>query len=369
MRDSFEAFFKNQYSYKSRWDYFCVPGHYTYLRAEPQAILSEAVFSGFVQRLRQWCLDTLGLVPMGTPFLHLMVNGCKLELHSDFHNGTWGYVYSLTQWSERKFSGGETLLMRDGVPSYKRHHVQGEVLYELIPAEFNQLLIFDDRIVHGTPTIEGSMNPLEARVALGGHLRTTSPYTRGSLSGASVRPAIIEALKDIAKRIKEFRDVFGTATYTLCVKQSGTVDSIDVLTDNIVTPSVGYGRSDSAEAVRSVIQQSLKQILFHSSSGLTTIVVPVQVPIPDLTPIELSIPHSLSGEALRTLKERIDLSIAPSSIRGTWENEAMLINEPIAGHILLKAQSIEACFDAPMWVPSQREKFHSDLRDALQSVL
>ena len=70
----------------------------------------------------------------------------------------------LRGWNKDNFSGGETLLMRDGVPSYKKHHVHGEVLYELIPARFNQLLIFDDRIVHGTPVIQGNMDPLRRTV-------------------------------------------------------------------------------------------------------------------------------------------------------------------------------------------------------------
>ena len=121
MREAFDAPLRTPYAQK-------VPRHYTYLRTTPEAVFPAPLFGRFMSFLRQWCMENLGVTP-GIPNLHLMVNGCKLELHSDFHNGAWGYVYSLTRWEQRKFSGGETALLHDGIPSYKKHHAHGDALY------------------------------------------------------------------------------------------------------------------------------------------------------------------------------------------------------------------------------------------------
>ncbi|HWK45029.1 MAG TPA: hypothetical protein VNT30_09925 [Stellaceae bacterium] len=45
----------------------------------------------------------------------------------------------------------------------------GQPFFETIPAEFNQLLIFDDRIPHAVRQITGGMDPREGRVVLHGH--------------------------------------------------------------------------------------------------------------------------------------------------------------------------------------------------------
>jgi hypothetical protein len=232
------------------------------------------------------------------PGLHLMMNGCKLELHSDFHNGAWGYVYSLTRWEGRQFCGGETLLLRDGVPSYKKHHVDGEILYELIAAHFNQLLVFDDRIVHGTPIIQGSMDPLEARIALVGHIRATSPLVTGSIQVTKSRRVILEVLPQLRDKIRNYKDVQGTMTYRLTVAASGAVEAITALTENLVTPFSGYDHSDAVASVKSLIHQSLTGLRFPPAAGTSTLIVPVLIPLPDLRPIEFVVPFDLSRHTI-----------------------------------------------------------------------
>src|SRR5688572_26586005 len=93
MREILDARFKDPYTDSIPWYYFCDPRMYTYLRAAPQAVFPKEVFNRFMDRLRMWCIENLGLTPMHLPYLHLMVNGCRLGLHSDFHNGAFGYVY------------------------------------------------------------------------------------------------------------------------------------------------------------------------------------------------------------------------------------------------------------------------------------
>lgn len=48
-------------------------------------------------------------------FLH-----CFQELHADNPHGPWAFVLSLTNWEQRRFSGGETVILQPQVLDYWR---------------------------------------------------------------------------------------------------------------------------------------------------------------------------------------------------------------------------------------------------------
>jgi hypothetical protein len=75
MRSVVDARFRDAYRDSISWYYFCDPRMYTYLRAAPTAVFPPELLDKFTQRLRTWCMDNLGLVPIGMPYLHLMVTG------------------------------------------------------------------------------------------------------------------------------------------------------------------------------------------------------------------------------------------------------------------------------------------------------
>ncbi|MBX9403193.1 hypothetical protein K4L06_17930 [Lysobacter sp. BMK333-48F3] len=365
MRTAYDGKVKNAYQQTVHWQYFCEPQMYTYLRTVPQQVIPEALWGRFSQHLKQWCIDHVGLIPTGAPNLHLMVNGCTLGLHSDFHNGTWGFVFSLTRWDTRKFSGGETLLMRDGVPSYKKHHVQGEVLYELVPAQFNQLLLFDDRIVHGTQTIEGSMDPLEGRLALVGHLRATSPVVAGPLDAAAARKTVFEFHRALAEPVKPYKDVQGVMTFRLGVGADGAVESTTVLTDNFVTAHSGYEANEDVAAVRALVLEAAAKLHFAAASGPSKVTAAVLLPLPDLRPIEISIAHA--GRPAK-LQESLKAQLKQGEALGFQvdvQGDGFAVREPLAGTIRIEPGRIVASFDPPMWVPSQRDHFQAALSENL----
>jgi hypothetical protein len=364
MRELLDQSFKDAYKQRIRWQYFCDPGKYTYLRTTPNDAFQAPIFERFLHRLSSWCVENLGLVPMNLPYLHLMINGCKLGFHSDFHNGAWGYVYSLTRWNTRRFSGGETLLLRDGIPSYKKHHVDGDALYELFPAYFNQLLIFDDRIVHSTPSIEGNMDPLDGRIAMVGHIRATSPIVYGRLRPSEVGRVFIETMTHLRDRIRTYKDVQGTITFRITVSNSGTVDSVMVLTDNLVSPAAGYEPTESVTAVKSMIQQTIHAMRFPSNPERSSITLPILIPIPDLRPIEVVVPHNTSR---KTIYDWAQIHLGDSDnveLKGEWDEETtFIVTNPISGTIRIEPRHIVATFDPPMWVPSQRGGFQSFLME------
>lgn len=100
-------------------------------------------------------------------------DGCEQKLHCDNVHGPWAFVLSLTDWTARSFSGGETMLLTDAALSYWSNFEAGRViesrdLMQLVEPQFNQLTVFDPRIPHGVRQVCGTTNPLEARVVLHG---------------------------------------------------------------------------------------------------------------------------------------------------------------------------------------------------------
>lgn len=365
MRAAYEEKVGNAYRQSVQWQYFCDPRMYTYLRTTPQQVFPLPLWRRFDRHLRQWCMEHAGLVPTGEPNLHLMVNGCTLGLHSDFQNGTLGFVYSLTRWQSRKFAGGETLLMRDGVPSYKKHHVHGEALYELVPAQFNQLLLFDDRIVHGTPTIQGSMDPLEARIALVGHLRAASPLVTGPLDEAAAREVVTGFHRALAEPLKPFRDVQGVMSLRLAVAAGGGVESVEVLTDNFVTAQSGYESDDEVAAARALVLDAAAKLRFPAAGGPSKLIAPVLLPLPELRPIEIAVAHAGRPAVLREALKAQLKEVETLGFRIEPQGDDFAVREPLAGTIRIESHRIVASFDAPMWVPSQREHFQAALNEKL----
>lgn len=361
MRTAYDNSVKDAYRQTVHWQYFCVPQMYTYLRTVPDQVMPAPLFARFWQHMKQWCIEQTGLLPIGLPNFHMMIDGCTLGLHSDFHNGTLGFVYSLTRWQNRKFLGGETLLMRDGVPSYKKHHVQGEVLYELVPAQFNQLLLFDDRIVHGTQTIEGNMDPREARIAMVGHLRPTSPVVRGPLDVASACRTIAALYPAVGEQLRARKDVQGTITFRISVAATGAVESTTVLVDNLITAATGYDPSPEVDEARATILQAVAALKFQPASGASTVILAVLVPLPDLRPIEVVVPHAARPARLQEMLRAQLKDIEGLGFVIEPQGEHFAVREPLAGTIRIEPGRLVAAFDAPMWVPSQRDHFQSNL--------
>lgn len=372
MRASLDSRFRDPYRNGIKWDYFCDPQVYTYLRTDARSALSTDLFDQFLLQLRSWCLENLGLVPKGPPTLHLMVDGCRLGLHSDFHNGALGYVFSLTHWDRRRFSGGETLLLRDGIPSYKKHHVDGDVLYELVPARFNQLLVFDDRLVHATPVIEGSMDPVEGRIALVGHIVAGSPIVDGHLPSQDTREVVLRTLRTLKEKLKTHQAVQGTITFRLLVSAAGRVRSATVLADTLVTPSTGYEMSEEVEIARGLIEQTLMEMMLPRSAGESSVAVPILIPLPDVEPIRVEILHDAPVKALRESMARCMEIENDSVLHGAWRDLSCDISAPVAGAVSIEPRRVRLDFDPPMWVPSQRAAFQNAVtawaRGAVDSV-
>jgi hypothetical protein len=239
MRDAIEHHFAEPASHHPDthqvWNYWFVPGLYTYLRTTPEKILQRGDVELFMEVLSSWSTSRLGLRQATWPYLSLYVSGCRQNLHNDSSNGAFAFVYSLTR-NDRKTSGGETIVLHEG-DLFRRNVTTpqaGRGLFDAIEPCFNRLVVFDDRLVHGVERVEGSMDPVEGRFVLHGHLRADGPMIAGTLSAEQVNAAIKQVwglfLNTAAARARLYH---GPIALRFQVAASGQVEACAALMDRV----------------------------------------------------------------------------------------------------------------------------------------
>lgn len=108
-------------------------------------------------------------------------DGCRQELHADVPHGPWAFVLSLTNWDERRFTGGETFILKPETLDYWRGFdasavVERGSLVDTVPPLFNRLTVFDPRLPHGVSAVHGTRDPREGRLVLHGEEVVTTPH-------------------------------------------------------------------------------------------------------------------------------------------------------------------------------------------------
>lgn len=277
LRKRFEDHFSQPYTTADNdlqiWDYWFVPGQYTFLRTNPKRILGEQLITSFVRALRNWTFENLGLPIVTYPHLSMYVDSCVQNLHNDSENGRLAYVYSLTPWKTRRFEGGETIIMKElpywSSDQYKRAGA-GSAFYDLIPAEFNQLLIFDDRLIHGVRTLEGSMSPVEGRVVMHGHLREAGLVVSGETKDYEVIDELVRetALTVVRDFQSELSDAHGFATFRVRITATGVAENVEILFNRILTPHQP-NRLSGVRIAKTLAERLTATSFPESVSGLT----------------------------------------------------------------------------------------------------
>jgi hypothetical protein len=221
------------------WDYWHIPGQYTYFSTPALNVIPPSLVARFTQALRDWGLETLGSAHVTVPWLSFYIEGCRQELHSDVVQGSWAYVYSLTPWDERQFTGGETCIANEDLLDYWRRfdpETSSELrhLIERVPAHFNQLCVFDARLPHGVSVVEGTRDPLLGRVALHGWFQKPEPSADGSLTLLAVEP-VFENIRMLWRRQNDHLGPFhGKAVWRFSVNESGTASDVQLIVENLV---------------------------------------------------------------------------------------------------------------------------------------
>ncbi len=258
------------------WNYWYVPETYTYLRTVPEKVIEPALVQAFVARLSALAFERYGLGRVFWPYLSVYVAGCVQGLHNDSGGGRLGYVYSLTRWTERSFSGGETLLFRDqpyfGSAAMTRPAAT-QSFYDLVPPVFNRLLVFDDRVPHAVPRIEGGMDPRAGRIVLHGHFAEAGIHVEGALKPEQVQGPLTEGFQALAGLMAHAEKVaHGLVSLRLVVIPDGTVAGVQPLLDRLLptgpTAIAGLGQ---------LFAEGLGRIRFPPAEDGSRITVPIKV--------------------------------------------------------------------------------------------
>jgi hypothetical protein len=214
---------KQPFNQRAVWNYWFIPTLYTYFRAEPWSVFTQPVYDAFMQHLRAFAARQYGLAIPTMPFISMYVNGCGQNIHNDFGNGRLAYVFSLTNWEQRHFLGGETFIYSTGDTVYEKYFQStgGWGFYDFIEPVFNRLAMFDDRFPHAVNFIQGTMDPHDARFVLHGHMEESdTPYVEGGLRGVDIS-ALFLPLKSAVRDMLLSHGMDGFISLALPVGASG----------------------------------------------------------------------------------------------------------------------------------------------------
>lgn len=199
-----------------QWDYWHVPGEYTNLRTPAYHYFPEKLYQNFHRHLVNWGRENLGCHDVSPPWLSCYIQGCKQEPHQDLPHGPLAFVYSLTNWSQRSFTGGETFIVKPRT---------------LIPPQFNRLTIFNPALVHGVREVKGTNDPRYGRLVIHGWFVNPRPFWTGALRLPDVKSALDDQLPQLIR--PEWQLGYGLISLRLRIRPSGEVDRVMVLVNTL----------------------------------------------------------------------------------------------------------------------------------------
>jgi len=256
------------------WNYWYVPGLYTYLRADPDKVLGTKLARAFYDRLAGWSRETLGLSEVTWTCLSLYIPGCRQAQHNDSANGRFGFVYSLTR-NDRKTEGGETLIWRedDYFTTRLQQPYAAPGFYDAIVPRFNRLLVFDDRVPHAVQRVEGGMNPSEGRIVLHGHLREAGPIVEGALPADQVGEIVGDMAASFADELGPACELLhGLVVVRFIVARNGTVSGLRVVLNRLKRLA---GEGPALDDVLGRLLKRVSELAFPAARTTTQIALPI----------------------------------------------------------------------------------------------
>lgn len=244
MRSHFEDRFGDPRSTRSDrfvWDYWHVPNQYTALRTPAYHFFPKKLYDTFHNHLVWWGRRNLGCHDISPPWMSCYIDGCKQELHGDLPHGPWAFVFSLTPWKTRKFSGGETILIKEDILSYwqgftSSRGLEREDILQEVPALFNRLTVFDPRVPHGVREVEGPRDVLDGRLVIHGWFVQPRPFVEGPLPLAALQGAIDDLSGELGALFAEGLEIMGVLSLRFEVSTSGQVGKIATLSNALRHP-------------------------------------------------------------------------------------------------------------------------------------
>jgi hypothetical protein len=283
MRGDIETHFADhdadQVATRQLWDYRFAPGLHAYLQTSPETIIREDHLDAFMRAIQTWSIATLGMGNLAWPSLCLYVGGCRQAMRNDAAAGRFGFVYSLTR-DQCRTAGGRMLALRE---ADVRDRMLGAAsaeggFYDVIEPKFNRLVLLDDRLPYAIEPIEGSMDPLEGRLVLHGHLSETGTISTGNLPNEVVEETLVELYCDFAERNSARIALYqGPLVLRFVVDASGSVATCDVLVDRVLH---GDPRHAEWEPLRADLVNRIKRLKFPPARDQTAVTKPLVFGVP-----------------------------------------------------------------------------------------
>lgn len=254
------------------WDYWHVPNQYTVLRTPAYEFFPQKLYRCFHEQLVQWGRTHLGCHDVSPPWMSLYVDGFHQNLHADVPHGPWAYVFSLTPWKRRKFSGGETLMLKESVLSYWDQNEfvrENEDIFDEIAPEFNQLTVFDPRIPHGVKRVQGVHDPKDGRLVIHGWFVNPRPFISGSLRERELQDAIDELLRTFDRGKSIPLNTRGVLSVEFRVARDGRINQLRLLSNTL--------RSEPGASTRiiQIVRSFLAQYCFPNQKGISQVTLPL----------------------------------------------------------------------------------------------
>lgn len=219
LRQTFDKRFQNPLTaHRDRfvWDYWHVPGEYTTLRTPAYAYFPKSLYESFHRKLVRFGREQLGCHDISPPWLSCYVDGCRQEPHQDVPHGPLAFVYSLTNWSQRKFRGGETFIIKPRT---------------LIEPKFNRLTLFNPSLIHGVRKVTGTNDPREGRLVIHGWFVQPRPFWTGTLTVDDVQEGIDSGLASVP--FQDWNMGTGLISLRIDIARSGKVTKVTQLVNTV----------------------------------------------------------------------------------------------------------------------------------------
>ena len=259
------------------WDYWHVPGQYTAVRTPAWTYFPPRIYRAFHTRLVMWGRRVLGCHDISPPWLSCYVDGCEQRLHGDLPHGPWAFVFSLTPWKKRKFTGGETLLLRDEVLDFwdgfeSIRSVEEPHIVRAIEPLFGRLVVFDPRIPHGVRTVRGTHDPRDGRLVIHGWFVSPRPFIEGPLSRSKLASRIASLERDLPAILRDAPLMAGLLSLGFSVGANGRVTRSKILSD---TTRVPRALDRSRDRVIARIRRAIEVLDFGKQRGASKVTLPL----------------------------------------------------------------------------------------------
>jgi hypothetical protein len=213
--------------------------------------------------------------------LSYYVAGCRQEPHADSLQGPWAYVFSITDWEHRRFSGGETVLIRqENLDFWRGYNVAkplgATAIENRIPSCFNQLIVFDGRVPHGVRVVQGARGPLDSRVVLHGWFRAPRIVRSPELQDDHSERVVDEVRTHLLDGLKHFDRIAGMLTIRLEFGPGEALAAAGVLTNTLVSTA---GVPEEPRRVLETAATIIDRMRFADGPHKGWTILPVYLPV------------------------------------------------------------------------------------------